>query len=197
MAEEPRIRAVHTHNLLRAVRGLAHGERDRILARLGENDCDEIDSTSALLWLPMSLHMRLSDAVRDVLGPERNVLLWRTAMTKTYERPMLRGFATTAVEIFGMTPAALFRRSAAVYSHLTRDLGTLVYEPAGESSGTVRLTGFPADAYRFICYVEGLAGCLESTLTLGRATGEVVVRELDEARGDVSYSVSWVQLSKS
>jgi hypothetical protein len=62
--------------------------------------------------------------------------------------------------------------------------------PAEERDAVLR--GFPADRYRFECYVEGLQGCIEAALPLARARGEVRVVDRAPARGDVRYRVSWV-----
>ena len=59
------------------------------------------------------------------------------------------------------------------------------------------LRGFPAKDFRFICYIEGLAGCLESTIAITRAIGEVTPLDADEKRGDVAYRVKWERRTAS
>ncbi len=184
------MRAGHTQSLLASVRRLPQSERASILEATGSGVAD-IDGAIALSWLPMTLHMKLSDALRDVVGAERNQRIWRSTMDASYERPLLRGFVTAAVDLFGATPLALFRQAKRIYGQLTRGLGDLTFEPSAVGSGMVQLRAFPAKEFRFVCYIEGLAGCLESTIAIARAVGEVTVVDVDESRGDVSYRVKW------
>src|SRR5262249_12863939 len=96
--------------------------------------------------------------------------------------------------VFGMTPASLLRQGDRIYAQVTYNLGTLTYEPdASGSGGDAVLRGFPSSSYRFICYVEGLQGCIESCFPLVNARGEVTVVESDEARGDVRYRMRWTK----
>jgi len=185
------MRAAHTQSLIGSVRSLNLAERAPVMDAVGPARVAEIDGATPLLWLPMELHMRLSDALRDTVGAERNRRIWRSTMDASYDRPILHGFVSAAVDLFGVTPASLFRQTSRIYSHLTQGLGDLAFEATGSTSGRVILRGFPASDYRFICYVEGLAGCLESTISVTRAIGEVTPTDVDDTRGDVAYVVRW------
>lgn len=184
------MRAAQTQSLLAAIGRLPPQERDEILRRIGEADVERAEGALPIAWLPMSLHMNVSDHVRDVVGPERNVAVWRDAMLRTYERPFLRGFVSMTVSIFGLTPDGLFRRGDRIYEHITRALGAVRFEPIGPRSGSVELQGFPASRYRFICYIEGLAGCLAATIALCGEQDRVLVMRSDDT-GNASYRVSW------
>jgi uncharacterized protein (TIGR02265 family) len=184
------MRAAQTQSLLAAIGKLRPRERDDIFGRIGEGDVRQAEDALPVTWLPMSLHMRISDHLRDVVGPTRNVAVWRDAMLQAFERPFLRGFVMMSVAVFGLTPGGLLRRADRVYEHITRELGTVHFEPDGPRSGSVELRGFPASRYRFICYVEGLAGCLSATISLCGARERVFVTRRDEA-GSASYRVSW------
>ena len=177
-----RMRAAHTQSLLGSVRSLNLVERAPVLDAVGPARLAEIDGAISVLWLPMDLHMKLSDAVQDTVGAERNRRIWRATMDVSYDRPLLHGFVSAAVALFGVTPASLFRQAARIYSHLTRDLGDLAFEATGSTSGRVPLRGFPASECRYICYVEAFAGCLESTISVTRAIGMVTRTEVDDTR---------------
>jgi len=184
------MRAAQTQSLLAAIGSLPRRERDDILGRIGEADVRQAQAVLPVFWLPMSLHMRISDHLRDVVGPERNVAVWHDTMLRAFDRPFLRGFVTMTVSIFGLTPGGLFRRADKMYKHITRELGSVRFEPNGLRSGTLKLQGFPASRYRFVCYVEGLAGCLSATISVCGARDRVLVTSSDEA-GNASYQVSW------
>jgi hypothetical protein len=184
------MRAAQTHSVLATIRRLDAPERDEILSRIGEANLRRAQDALQVAWLPMALHMLISDHVRDVIGPERNVVFWRDAMSAAFQRPFLKSFVAMTVSLFGLTPAGLLRRVDGVYTHVTRELGAMRYEPVDERSGRAVLTGFPARSFRFICYVEGLQGCLAATIVIGGGSPHVAVAAHDE-QGNVSYDVSW------
>lgn len=188
MGAEQQIRATQCKALLATVRGQPGAIRDEVLGRLAPDDLEWIDGSLGLGWASMALHMRLSDAIRDVVGPERNVELWRTTMGAVFASPVLRGFVDLTTGLFGLSPIALLRRSETVYDHITRQLGKLTFEDRGPDACAITLKGFPSGTYRFICYVEGLTGCLAACFDVCKVSGGgVVVEHVDDARGDVRY----------
>jgi hypothetical protein len=189
---EPQMRAALSQSLLRAVETLAARDRDAVRAIVGRAGLESVDAMLPIAWVSMVLHMRVSDAIRDVVGPERNVGVWCKTMTTASDRPVLRGIMRMSSDLLGATPFSLLRPVDRIYTHVTRGLGTARFETArGSSEGVVLLRGFPADRFRFECYIEGVTGCLQSFLLLCRATGEVSVADRDDARGDVRFVVRW------
>jgi hypothetical protein len=187
------MRAVHTQMLLRSIERLPAADRDAVRALAGRATLAEVDAVLPVAWHPMALHMRLSDAARDVVGPERNVALWSDTMAASFERPLLKGFVQMSTSLFGLTPPSLLRQGDRIYGQLTRDLGALRFDAdASGSSGEVTLRGFPADRFRFVCYVEGLQGCIAACFPLAGGRGEVAVADQDEGRGDVRYRLRWM-----
>lgn len=187
---EPQIRALQSQSLLRAVRTLPSAERNEILARVGPATIEILESAFPVAWNSMALHMHLSDIVRDVLGPERNVGIWRSTMALSLERPLFKGFVRMTAELFGVSPVSFLRQGERIYEHLTKGLGTLKSwsEP---NRGFIELRQFPADRYQFICYVEGLAGCIRATVELAPVPYTLTIRDMDEKKGDVSYWIDW------
>lgn len=189
---EPQIRAAQTRSLLATVRRQPEPVRARILALVSPADIERAEGMLGLGWAPMSLHMRLSDAIREVVGPQRNVEVWRETMVGVFESPFLRGFVDLTTNLFGISPHALLRRGEPVYQHITRDLGELVVEPDGGRATVVTLRGFPARAFQFICYVEGLEGCLLACFDVLRVPGKATVERVDDAAGLVRYRLESV-----
>lgn len=188
------MRAAQTQSLLAAVERLPSADRTKILSAVGPDGIARASAALPLAWLPMSLHMHISDCVRDVVGPERNVEIWRATMTHAFDRPLLRSFVEMTTRIFGVTPAALFKRGDKVYELITKRVGTFSCSSAGPGSARLTLVGFPAHRYRFICYVEGLAGCLAAVLDLCKCPGSVTVVDHD-ATGRVVYEAVWTERS--
>ncbi len=185
------MRAAQSQSLLAAVRRLPEKDLRAVLARAATDTVPTIEETFALAWLPMRIHMDLSDAVRDTIGPDRSLELWRTTMTTSFQRPLLKNFLRMTTNLLGVTPMSLFKRGESIYEHITRDIGKIRFDPTGPNSGVVELTEFPADQFRFICYVEGLQGCLTACFDVCRATGTVRVTRHDDRRGEVTYALEW------
>ncbi len=186
------MRATHTKSLLRSVRKLLTNEQTQILSAFGAEGAEKIDATIGVGWLPMTLHMKLSDAIRAVIGSSRNIQIWRETMTETYDRVLLRGFIDASVDLFGLTPASLFRQGPYIYRQLTRGLGELtVEEQDDKESSIVSLAGFPSHDFDLVCYSEGLIGCLESSITRGRGKGTVTLIDFDQERGDLRFHAVW------
>lgn len=192
---EPRIRAAQTQLLLRSVERLPAEELRTVREMMGPAALSQVDDALPVAWHPMSLHMRLSDAVRDVVGPERNVRVWTETMATTFQRPLLRGFVSMSTSLFGVSPLSVLRQADRIYLQLTRDLGALRFDARpGKDAGEITLRGFPAKRYRFICFVEGLMGCIDACFPLADAEGRITVLDVDEARGDVQYGMTWKAL---
>jgi hypothetical protein len=191
-AAQHQMRATHTKSLLRSARKLPPKEQRQILATIGDEAAEKIDDAIAVGWLPMTLHMLLSDTIRAEIGSERNIQLWRETMTETYDRVLLRGFIDASVGLFGLTPASLFRQGPYIYRQLTRGLGDLTVETEPDSeSGSIHLLGFPAKEFDLVCYSEGLIGCLESSITRGRGKGSITLTDIQAKTGDLHFHAVW------
>jgi hypothetical protein len=189
------MRAAQAQSLLAAIRRLPKRDVDAVFARTAEGTLSTIEGTLALGWVPMAVHMDLSDALRDTLGPERSLELWRTTMTTSFERPLLRGFVRMTTNLLGVTPMSLFRRGESIYEHVTRDVGKMRFEPTGPTSGVAELQGFPASRFNFACYVEGTQGCLLACFDICRAIGTATVTRLDDVRGEAVFALEWTERS--
>ena len=186
------MRATHTKALLRSVRKLPPSDHHEILRTVGDEVVEKVDAAIGVGWISMTIHMLLSDTIRAKIGSERNIALWRETMTETYDRVLLRGFIDASVDLFGLTPASLFRQGPYIHRQLTRGLGVLTVELYSDAeSGIVDLAGFPAKEFDLACYAEGLQGCLESSITRGRGRGSVTLTHMDEKRGDLRFHAVW------
>jgi hypothetical protein len=191
------MRVAMSQALLRAIDALAPNERAAIRSRFSESAIAEIESNLPVAFIPMSIHMNLSDIVRDTLGPARAVPLWEEAMRTAWDRPLLRGFVSAVSTLFGLDPKSLLKQADRIHHQLTRDVGDLEYIPVSDQSGTVTLRGFPARQFRFICYIEGLQGCMRSAYALTGCDGTVTPSHIDETTGTVLYAMKWWPASES
>jgi len=185
------MRAAQAQSLLAAVRRLPARERVAVLEQLDPRTLPAIESCLAVAWVPMFVHMDLSDALRDVVGPVRNVEVWRSTMTASFNRPFLRGFVHMTTSLLGLSPSSLFRRGESIYGHVTRDIGSIRFVSAGSNEGLIEMEGFPASEFTFPCYVEGLHGCLLACFDVCRSDGRIIVTGQDARAGSATYHAIW------
>lgn len=185
------MRAAQTQAVLVRIDRMPDAERTKILTRFGTAGREEVDAALPVAWLPMGLHMKLSDALRDVVGSEGTARVFQQAMTSVFERPILRSFISLTTGIFGVTPHGLLKRSDRIYEQITRNLGELSYVQRGLTEGEIHLVGFPGKDFTFECYVDGMRGCLLAALDLCKIRGEVLVLSKSGASGSVTYQLIW------
>jgi len=176
--------------LLGQVGGLDPVERDAIRSRVADSTLEHYAGAMAIGWTSMALHMELSDAIRDVVGPERNVELWTEAMAHMTNRPLLSGFLRHVGGRFGVHPGSIYTQTARLWQHLCRGVGELE-ATIDARCATAELRGFPVEDHEFICFVEGLDGCLRGIVRPLHVEPEVERLEVDLERGRVKYEISW------
>lgn len=185
------MRAAMSQSLLGKVKRLPPRERDQILARTGPAALDAVTAPLPVAWIAGDHHMSLANAVHGVLGPKRNVEIWRAAMTDTFQRPFLRGFVRVTTGLLGLRPSSLLKHATSVYEHVTRNLGRLSYEPNTDHEGVIELSDFPVGRFEFKSYNDGMLGCVEATLTMCNVRGDVQQIAEDVERGSVRWRISW------
>lgn len=184
------MRAARTQALLRVVLDMKGLERPRVLDLLGSRRLEEIRGALPLAWVPMRLHMALSESLREIVGSEGAIAAYRAAMTATFDRPLLRNFVSLTAGIFGLTPKGLFTRSSDVYDLVTRGAGVLRHTSVGVLESEVSLVDFPADSFSLECYAEGVQGSLLAAVDLCKMDGRVDILRKDP-RGEVTFRVTW------
>lgn len=184
------MRSVFGDSLLRQVDALEAPERDAILTRINPDTLEHYRRAKAIGWSAMTLHMDVSDCIRAVIGPRRNVELWRDTMADLTRRPMLSGFLRHIGARLGVGPGTLYRQNARLWKYLCRNVGRLDAEVAANEA-TVDLSGFPASDHHFPCFVEGLNGCLQGLVAGIDVVPEVEVVSVDPDSGDARYHIAW------
>lgn len=176
--------------LLGSVERLDPVERGAILSRVGATVREHYATAMAIGWTDMAVHMKLSDAIRAVIGPDRNEELWREAMAHMTDRPLLSGFLRHVGARFGVDPGSIYTQTARLWQHLCRGIGELEATVDGRSA-RAELKGFPVDDHQFICFVEGTHGCLRGIVSPLNVEPEVTRIEVNLERGNVSYDIRW------
>ncbi len=184
------MRSAFGDGLLQQVEALEPAERTAILELIPEETVAHYRRVMPVGWTSMQLHMEVSDAIRAVVGSQRNVEVWHRTMAALTSRPLLSGFLRHVGTRLGMSPGTMYQQTARLWQHLCRNVGDLSAEVVG-SHTTVELVEFPASEHSFPCFVEGLHGCLLGLVTPFDVSVEVRVDAVDLQAGAVSYDVAW------
>ncbi len=184
------MRSAFGDGLLQQVEALDAAERTSILERISDETQAHYRRVIPVGWTSMEQHMEVSDAIRAVVGSQRNVEVWRRTMGALTGRPLLSGFLRHVGMRLGMNPGTVYRQTARLWKHLCRDVGELSAD-VDESQTAVELSNFPAADHEFPCFVEGLHGCLLGLVTALQVDVDVRVMEVDLDAGYASYQVSW------
>lgn len=184
------MRSAFGEALLGQVKALEAAERDAIVHGLAEETREHYRRAKAIGWSPMTLHMDVSDNIRAVIGPRRNVELWAETMADLTRRPMLSGFLRHVGVRLGLGPGTLYRQTARLWTYLCRNVGLLSAE-VGSDETMVDLVDFPAREHSFPCFVEGLDGCLRGLLAGIDITPHVEVVSVEPQSGCARYHITW------
>lgn len=184
------MRSAFGDGLLRQVEALEASERAAVLALVPEETLAHYRRVMPVGWTSMEQHMEVSNAIRAVVGSERNIEVWHETMAALTGRPLLSGFLRHIGMRLGISPGTLYRQTARLWTHLCREVGDL-YADVGESQTTAELSGFPAGEHSFPCFVEGLHGCLTGLVTPFDVSVQVRVMAVDLKAGVASYDITW------
>ncbi|MBV1857879.1 MAG: hypothetical protein KUG77_05655 [Nannocystaceae bacterium] len=190
MAGRQQMRSAFGDGLLRQVEALDASERAAILDLVSEETLTHYRRAMPVGWTSMERHMEVSNAIRAVVGSQRNVEVWHGTMAALTGRPLLSGFLRNIGMRLGMNPGTMYRQTARLWKHLCSEVGELRAE-VGTSQTAVELSKFPAEDHHFPCFVEGLHGCLLGLVAPFDVSVQVRVVAVDLDAGFASYDVTW------
>lgn len=172
------IRASWLKYTMRCVRRQPGETPARVKLAAGDALLREIREAAPMAWLPGSRFVSLCTALRDALGTEATRDFWAVSLREAIDQPLIRPLAWGGLQLFGRTPAALYRRTPQAWALVTKNMGTMRAEPAaGDRS--------------FVLSVEGLpTGCREITLLHMWEGGFVGQAAFVDARASVETDLS-------
>lgn len=184
-----RIRAALPRVLLDQVERFDGAERDAILGAVSDDALAAIRRALAIGWLDMSLHMDFCGVLRESVGREQYRALWAEPAKSFCERPILRGIVGMGRRLFVQKPRAAIRHLPAMYGVGTDGLGTFLVESVQDDEFVATLDGFPAQAFAFGNYVDGLHGALRgaSEIMFPAWTTEIEPTKIDDGEGAVAF----------
>jgi hypothetical protein len=174
VTNEPQLRANWTKLALHVVRELPAHERDAVLAAAGDLLIARIRGAGLFEWLPVTLHLGLANALREVLGA-RAGRFWTDLQVASYERSLLKPLIDGGLRLFGHTPRSMLRLTPQAFSLVARRCGTITVS-GGEIVGAARLVfdDVPREL-RTPAWVEIIVANCQAVLDYLKMRGEVSV----------------------
>jgi hypothetical protein len=181
---EAEFRANWTKLVLKWVR--QRPDRDLVLATVGPDAIDRVHRAGVFEWLPATVHMHVTDAIREALaGDARH--FWRELMYASLSRSLLKPLLEGGLRLFGRSPHSILRMTPQAFSLIARGCGTILIS-RGEAASSTRLSfeSLPP-LLRRPSWVEVCAGNCEGVLDYLALDGSVItqVGELAHGRFDV------------
>lgn len=185
----PRLRAGHIKGTLHVLQAVAPDRVHEIVSRLPRDAQVGLASATGVEFLPAEWDVALVRAIDAVLGRTALRRVARLAMTDSLGGPMLGGLASTAIQIFGTSPAGLFRWGGRAWAHVCRECGEIRLEQSDDLSAELVLVEMPARLVVPV-YLEAIGATMEAVLDLCRVDGEVTT----EPRQDgARFRAGWRQ----
>jgi hypothetical protein len=186
----PQLRASVVKQVLDGVDRLEPSEAKRIRSLVAPQVLEQIETATRVEWVPYELHLRLEEAVLEVLGRERYLAFRSQHTSRLTESPALRQVLSGVLSLFGVSPRRVYHMVPRVYYNMCRGAGDveIIDEPTG-----VRIvyTGVPASLVSNHCWRLGLIGTFRTMLIMTRTEGTVEVIEHDVNTGHVVIKSMW------
>jgi hypothetical protein len=142
-AKRPEIRAAQLKEDLAALDELGPERASRVRARLRPETLTAIGEAPRHEWSPMELYLELARAIANLLGDDVLRSWAARSVARATEAPLLAPILTAAVDLFGLTPAGLVRRTSVVWSAVFRNCGELRVLTCDRQQVTLELGPLP------------------------------------------------------
>ena len=185
------MRASHIHTNLAELSTFGPELAAQMRARISAETLATVGDASTVAWLPVEHDIEISRAVRDVVGVA-GLRKWSLdAMARSAQGPLLRPLLDGTCKLFGVTPHALFRMLPRGYGLVYRDCGENTYEPTGDRSGVVTMTGVPPMFFADD-YLEGTAGAFQAFAQIVQWQGSVHLKLVPKEQQAI-FEASWAR----
>lgn len=168
------VRATHSQGTLHTIQALQPGQLPSVLARLDPAVRRGILEAPSSGWIPAEWDVALVHAELEVLGRDGMRRVARAALVDALGGPQLGALVSTALRLFGATPAGLYRWAGRAWAHVVEGGGALRLDRTEGNEAWLALEGMPAELADPE-YLEAVAGALESVLDVCWVEGDVSV----------------------
>jgi hypothetical protein len=187
----PMIRCRHLHDQLKALELLGASVQSRVLDRLSKATLETIKSTKENQWVPFALAVEIVDCVSAEIGDEGIFNLNIKAFSYSIESTMVGPFFRGALNLFRVKPATVLRLGPFLWKSVCRNCGDISIAERDSSHAHVIFKNLPSIVVSKQSYLMGIAGVLQSILSLTGAEGQVTIESTSEKMQSVTFLASW------
>jgi len=187
----PLLRASVIKQLLDAVDRLPPADAQRIRSLAPADTIARIEAATRVEWMPYELHVRLDEAVFEVLGRERFIAFRRYHNSRLTESPALRSVLAGTLSLFGVSPRRIYHMVPRVYDNMCRDAGRVDIVDTDPTSLRIVYHDVPSHLVANPVWRLGLIGSFQLILEITKSKGTVEVTEYDADRKHVLVTATW------
>ena len=165
--------------------------RGRFLARVTDELRAEIDGASRVGWLPLSIHVTLSDILLSTYGVARAHDYYRRAFAESLRGPVLGPLMLTAARILGLSPASLVKWAPRAYDGSFRNAGTVTGEILGPGRARLVYADLPAMCATSDAWMTSPQGSAYGAYDVLGVEGVVRLDSRARAEGKMILELEW------
>ena len=188
---EPLVRAKHVVEWLARMEREEEPWRTRFSDALPAATRAAIEDAPRLGWVPVDLHVELSDIVATAFGPKRAHDYYRRAFTDALRGPIFDALIRTGVRILGVTPSALLKWAHKGWEASFRNCGLVEGRTIAPGRGEMLYTGLPAVCTASDAWLDSAQGSAYGALDFLGVEGIVRIDKSRRAEGAMRLELDW------
>lgn len=186
------VRARHLQEWLQRIEHEEEPHRGRFFAALPATTRATIEDAPRLAWLPVDLHVELSEVVLAAYGPNYAHNYYRRAFASALRGPVFDVLLGAGLRILGVTPSALLRWAHKGWEASFRDCGMVEGVTIAPGRGELRYRDLPAVCTASDAWLDSAAGSAEGALDVVGATDAIVrLDKSDRDKGAMKLTIEW------
>lgn len=186
----PRIRARTVRDAIAAIEVFETGAQQDVRDRIPDASWQVIAGALPLDWVALEHDRHVVTAFLDVLGPERAHLFFRGVLAQQLESSLLKSTVTTALRLFGATPAGMARAFPVGFATTYRDVGRVRVIQQGVGATSIVFDELAAEVLDTPAYPESFRGFFAGFFDVCRVDGDVQ-STIERGAGRIEFALRW------
>lgn len=166
--------------------------RSRFLARVTGEMREQIQGASRVAWLPLSVHVELSEIQLETFGVARAHDYYRRAFADSLKGPVLGPLVLTAARLLGLSPASFVRWASRAHEAGFKNAGAVVGEVLGPCHARLEYSRLPGICTASDAWLASTQGSAYGAYDVLGVEGVVRLDTRDRANGRMLVELEWV-----